>query len=300
VETDRPSSSDESKTESRTLPGVVIVTEGQAQVLTTDAFVQSADWIGLDFGAQPVAARVVSSEPTADIALLEPEDQPASFNAAPVGDSDALKSKDDVYALTLSPTGQRDVVAGHLVDRRRPDLFLQELIDGDVLELQLPIGKDAVGPLFDGAGHLIGIVSPALARLAASTNTCAIPINLALQLTVRQMSFWTGITAREIAGEEAKKMNLPQERGFLVEHVAPESPAARAGLRGATRTVTVNGKPAFEGGDVLLSLNDISLAAPDGRARTRQKLRSLPVGARLKIKVFRDGKVVTLSTAFER
>src|SRR5258708_6645153 len=42
---------------------------------------------------------------------------------------------------------------------------------------------------------------------------------------------WLGVTISEVSAEKEKESKLSTARGVLVEKVAPNSPAARAGLR---------------------------------------------------------------------
>ncbi len=51
------------------------------------------------------------------------------------------------------------------------------------------------------------------------------------------------------------------QKGILVEQVEPGSPAAQAGVRGGSETVTINGNSLRIGGDVIVAVDGQSIAS---------------------------------------
>jgi 2-alkenal reductase len=56
--------------------------------------------------------------------------------------------------------------------------------------------------------------------------------------------------------ELAAALNLPTSRGVLISEVVLDGPAARAGLRGGDRRVTVRGFDVLAGGDIIIAIDD--------------------------------------------
>ena len=99
--------------------GVLISADGK--VMTAAHVVHSMDEVKVEFlGGEAVSARVIESEPAADLSLLQLERVPAGAKVAPLGDSDKARVGDQVavvgapyglsYSLSVgwrrSPSGQ--------------------------------------------------------------------------------------------------------------------------------------------------------------------------------------------------
>jgi serine protease Do len=81
---------------------------------------------------------------------------------------------------------------------------------------------------------------------------------------------WLGISIQEVTPELAKEFGLPEPKGALVADVLPNSPAEHAGIRR---------------GDVILELNGKSI---EHTGQLRNLVAGLPIGEKVKIKLFRD------------
>ncbi len=72
---------------------------------------------------------------------------------------------------------------------------------------------------------------------------------------------WLGITGVALTPTLARAAGLNQsQRGILILDVSTGSPAEKAGLRGGSKTVTVDGQEVKVGGDVIVGWNGRSLA----------------------------------------
>src|SRR5205823_14962969 len=70
--------------------GVLVSSDGK--VLTAAHIVQAMDEIRVEFpGGEPVGARVIASEPAADVALLQVDQMPSGVPTAGLADSDSVR-----------------------------------------------------------------------------------------------------------------------------------------------------------------------------------------------------------------
>ena len=98
---------------------------------------------------------------------------------------------------------------------------------------------------------------------------------------------WLGLQGREIDSQIASLFRLPLSPGYLIEVVYEASPAERAGLRGGTMSVVVQGEEYLVGGDILSSIEGTPI-------KTHQeylaKVKTLKPGQRVRVAIFREGQ----------
>ena len=83
-----------------------------------------------------------------------------------------------------------------------------------------------------------------------------------------------------------------RERGALIVNVAPNSPAAEAGLKGGDTTETLNGQEILVGGDVIVAVDNADIASVEELAQT---IRSKSAGDEVELSILRDGDAQTLT-----
>lgn len=104
---------------------------------------------------------------------------------------------------------------------------------------------------------------------------------------------WLGIAGATVVPEIARAMDLaPDQQGVLVQQVVPSSPADRAGLRGGSGSVDINGQTVQVGGDVIVGVDDEPIAKfEDLVALMRQ---SQP-GQEVTLRLLRDGEMTDVN-----
>ena len=97
----------------------------------------------------------------------------------------------------------------------------------------------------------------------------------------------------------AQLFNLPQSGGLLVQRVVANSPAFDMGLKGGKILATINEQEILIGGDIILEVNNISLADELAASKIRENLISLNENDLVTVKILRAGKIFELkSTKF--
>jgi S1-C subfamily serine protease len=281
-----------------TVVGSGVVIERDGQILTNAHVVDGAASLSvtLDSGTR-APARVVGLDPVLDLALLR-IDNPSPLPAGKLGDSGGLRVGDEVVAIGnpigLDQTMTRGIVSG--LNRLLPGLSDQPMIQTDA-----PINPgNSGGPLFDRCGAVIGI-NTFISEDAQSIGF-AVPVNAAkailrdLRELGRVVRPWLGMQGREIDSRLGSLIRMPMTPGYLVEIVYDGSPADRAGIRGGSLSVVIQGEEYLLGGDILTAIQGASI-------RTHQeylaRVRTLRPGQRVKISIVRDGhtREMTLTVA---
>ncbi len=219
-------------------------------VVTNAHVVQGADRVdvGMLGGRQFTNVKVLGVDPRIDIAILQVN--ATNLPTATLGNSDELQVGQQAIAIG-NPLGFEHTVTVGVVSA------LSRVIPGggtslrDLIQTDASIGPgNSGGPLLDSCGRVIGINA---AIVTTDTGLgglgFAIPINTVnhavqdVTTTGRISVPWLGIGYAEIDAQLARSFNLPVKEGLLVGSVAPNSPAAKAGLKKGDIIVEMNGKP---------------------------------------------------------
>ena len=86
----------------------------------------------------------------------------------------------------------------------------------------------------------------------------------------------------------AKALSLPSTEGVMIAQVAPNGPAARAGLRGSQRRVRVGNYLVNVGGDIIQTLDGERISTIDDLTAFLDDRKK--VGDEVRVDVLRDGK----------
>lgn len=103
---------------------------------------------------------------------------------------------------------------------------------------------------------------------------------------------WIGIAGRDVNDAIIDRMSLGQnQRGVLIESVAPNSPAEESGLEGGSERTVIEGSVVLLGGDVIVGWNGNPI---ENFADLQQALEGADPGDRVEISVLRAGEIETL------
>ena len=188
-------------------------------------------------------AEVIGADPATDVAVIrvDPEVLRSKPRAARIGTSDDLHVGQWVLAIG-SPFGLSQTVTAGIVsatNRNAVGILDREGYE-DFIQTDAAINPgNSGGPLVDIEGRVIGINSAIATRTRANAGVgFAIPIELAGYVadsliesgTVRRARL--GVVISPLVPELAEQFGIdPDLNGILVNDVAPNSPASKAGLR---------------------------------------------------------------------
>jgi len=277
--------------------GVLISADGK--MFTAAHVVQAADQIAVQFEeGQIIPARVIASEPMADVALLQLAFTPPNAVVAKIGDSAAVQVGDEVFVIGAPFGMNRSLSAGHISARHVPKGSGGIDVPVDVFQTDASVNTgNSGGPMFNAVGEVVGIVSYILTRSGGFEGVgFAATSNVAKRLLLEEKSPWTGMESYLLAGQAAKILNVPQPYGVLVQRVAEGSPAAGLGLRAGSIQCKIGEEDVILGGDIILEVGGIPVG-PEAYKRNQNYLLGLKPGDELVVKALRDGQVVTLKTS---
>lgn len=280
--------------------GVIIGDDGLVLTSSHVVFGRRAITVTLD-GGQRARPKILGADPILDLAVLR---IPVPHDGLPglrLGDSDAVRVGDEVLAignpLGLEQTLTRGIVSG--VNRILPESPMSLTLP--LIQTDAPINPgNSGGPLLNRCGEVIGINSSVLS--GAQNIGFAVPINVAKRVLPQLISEgrvirpWIGISGKAISKELRAIFNLPPVEGFLVETIEPGSPAERAGLNEGELPITIAGEEFLLGGDIITAINGNPLK---GAHVLEQVLRSLEIGDRVRLTLFREGKTLEVALQIE-
>jgi S1-C subfamily serine protease len=278
--------------------GVLISSDGK--VMTAAHVVHSMHEISVEFlGGETVSAKVISSEPAADLSLLQLERVPPTARVATMANSDAIQVGDPVYIVGAPYGLSYSLSAGLISARWPPNTVYKTMPLAEFFQTDATINTgNSGGPMFNMQGEVIGLVSHNISKSGGSEGLgFVVTINTAKQLLLDRKSFWSGIEGEVLTDDVADILNLPpQKLGYIVKTVAKGSPAEAMGVKGATTTAVINGKEIPVGGDILLSIDGIPVTGKQSDfVKIRERLSSLSPGSPFKITVLRKGQVLELT-----
>jgi len=236
-------------------------------------------------------ANVLFSDKTTDLALLQLDVLDSSLPHAKLGDSDNLAVGQRVYAVG-SPYGLENSFSAGIISAFRG---FNQLYDGTVnlefIQTDAAINSgNSGGPLFNSQGEVIGIASSILTVSGGFQGIgMVVAINTAKDLLAFEDRPWIGAESVLLSQEQFKSIfNLDLQGGLLIQHVSPNSPAARAGLRGGYIKSQLGGRDILFGGDIILQIQDQPTCHGDCLEALKDQVSDMN---KLKITYLREGKV---------
>jgi S1-C subfamily serine protease len=246
--------------------GSGFVLDRQGYILTNEHVVDGAKTVRVSFANQEnVAATVVGSDRSTDLALLKVNVPANQLHPLALGSSTGVHVGDPVVAIG-NPFGlARTVTAGIVSAVQRQITAPNGFAIDHAIQTDAAINHgNSGGPLINAAGQVIGIN----AQLPSNSNVdgnvgigFAIPIDTAkpviqqLRQNGRVSHAWLGISGANIDPNLPQTLRLPAKKGVLISGIVPGGPADHAGIKSGNNSVVVNGQAYCTGGDVITAVD---------------------------------------------
>jgi serine protease Do len=265
--------------------GSGFIVDPSGTVITNNHVVKDAKSVSiqLDDGTE-FAAKVIGRDERTDVAVLKVDAGSRVLPYIQLGDSAAVRPGEWVVAMG-NPFGLGGTVTAGIVSAKGRDIGAGPY--DQFIQIDAPINQgNSGGPLFNQDGKVVGVNSAILSPSGGSIGIgFAIPANVVkdvvaeLEKNGHVTRGYAGVETQSIAPAMARALKLPNADGALVAGLAPDSPAAKAGI---------------EAGDVIRSVNGTAVKNPHELATT---VGSAKPGDNVRLEVFHDGASRTVSFA---
>lgn len=238
--------------------GTGLMIDREGNILTNFHVIDGARTVTVDLtdGTQ-APATVVGTDPGNDLAIVKASLPANKIVPARLGDSDAVRVGEPVFAIG-NPFGLAFTVTSGIISGRERE---RSAVDGrpirNVLQTDAAVNPgNSGGPLFNARGEVVGIntsiENPTGQRVFVGIGF-AVPSNTASRFLPQLVRGETpkhaqlGISGVTLDATTAENFGVTINQGVYLTGVGVGSPAEQVGLRGATR--------AGSGGDVITAID---------------------------------------------
>jgi Do/DeqQ family serine protease len=269
--------------------GSGVIVDATGLVVTNNHVIEGADEVKVSLAdKREFEATLVLKDPRTDLAILRIKDGHERFPVLDFADSDAVQVGDVVLAIG-NPFGVGQTVTHGIVSAlARTQVGISDYQFFIQTDAAINPGNSGVA-LVDLTGKLVGINTAIFSRSGGSQGIgFAIPANM-VRVVVGSAKTggnavvrpWLGAKLQAVTADIADSMGLKRPTGALIANVAPNSPAARAGLKA---------------GDLIMSVDSQDVEDPnafDYRFATK------PLGGSAKLGVLRAGREQAVTVALQ-
>lgn len=233
---------------------------------------------------EPYPAKLIGSDEQLDLAILK-LDAGDDLPSLEFGDSNRLEVGSWVIAIG-NPYGLDHTVTVGVISAKGRPLNINGNQFTDLLQTDASINPgNSGGPLINLQGKVIGINTAINAQ--AQGIGFAIPSSTVTQVVDQLINQgkvirpWLGIYMQPITKELANYFGLQEPKGVLINAVAENSPAQKAGLKR---------------GDIVLEYNKKKISDPD---MLKKEVSNSNIGEDVVVLIYRDGKTVFVPMKIE-
>ena len=293
--------------ESGTGSGAVI--DDQGHIVTNFHVVRGAETLEVTLPDKSKhEARVIGADPNNDLAVIQISVPRGRLISIPLGASKGLQVGQKVLAIG-NPYGlERTLTTGVISSLGRSIQAENGRIIEDIIQTDAAINPgNSGGPLLNSQGQMIGINT----AIYSPSNSGSVGIGFAIPAdTVRRITgdllttgyvrhLWLGVGSTVNLADFpdlANALRLGTDRGLMIIETYQNSPASRAGLRGATDVVRVGRRRLPVGGDVILEFQGKAINSAQELA---SEIDHYKAGDKVTVTVLRGNRKIDIPVTLE-
>jgi S1-C subfamily serine protease len=266
---------------------VVVQGTGSSATRASEVYVEFAD-------GNRVPAKIVGTDPNADVALLRVPTGGLSLRPLPLGSSGSVVVGEPVAAIGSPFAEDRSLSVGVVsaVDRSIDSLTDFQIPGAVQTDAAINPGNSG-GPLLDARGQVIGINEQIKTNSGGGEGVgFAVPVDLVrrslaqLRANGQARYAYLGVATSPVYPQLAEHFKLDVRKGAWVQSVTAGSPAADAGFHGGSGQERFQAEDYRTGGDVITKVQGKPVANPDDIAVILARFRP---GDTVTVEVHRDG-----------
>lgn len=281
--------------------GFVYNFTGRMVVITNYHVVSTAVNITVTFAnGNGYAARVLGSDPYADLAVLSANAPENEYYPLEIASSSNLKVGDLIIAIgnPFGLTGSMSIGVVSALGRTITEETTGGYPIANVIQTTAPLNPgNSGGPLLNYDGQVVGITTAIVS--GSQGISFAIPSNTILreiESLVTEGSYnkhpWLGAYGTDMTYEIAKAMNTNVTYGWLITKIINGGPADKAGLKGGTMLAYIAGERITIGGDIIVAINDKRIIGIDDLSSYLEE--NTTPGQTINVTIIRSNEKITL------
>jgi len=279
--------------------GSGFVYDTQGDIVTDQHVVAGASSISVRFAnGASYKATLVGSDASSDLAVIKVNAPSSLLHPLALADSSRVQVGDGVVAIG-SPFGLQGTITSGIVSALHRDITApNNFTITDTIQTDAAINHgNSGGVLLNSSGQVIGVTAQIDSESGGNDGVgFAIPSNTVRSIVSQLIGSgsvqraYLGVHIQTIPGDAAGR--LGGSAGVEVTSVVSGSPAAKAGLKGASGSQVVNGQQYATGGDVITAIDGHSVSSADS---LQTEVAGKKPGTRVTLTVVRNGSTKTIT-----
>jgi S1-C subfamily serine protease len=283
--------------------GFVVAYRNASYIITNFHVVDAVSNLTVTFsdgGAYP--ARVVGSDKYSDIAVLSISSGAKTLAPLTLAGLNMEASVGEAVYAIGNPYGLSGSMTFGIISqtgRSITESTSGQITIPDIIQFSAPINPgNSGGPLIDSDGLVVGMTT------ASATNSQGLYFAIPSSTIIRELPSlvgtgtydlhpYLGINGTDMNYELAQAAKVNVTYGVLVEQVASNSPASRAGIQGGGKSLEVEGSTYLVGGDIIVSVNSHRVVNQDGLSSYLEE--NAVSGQIVSLGVIRTGELVSVN-----
>ncbi|MGA2663570.1 MAG: trypsin-like peptidase domain-containing protein [Nitrososphaerales archaeon] len=282
--------------------GIVTTYLGSDYIVTNYHVVNGVSNITVTFSdGDAYPGRVIGTDPYSDLAVVTTNAPSSEFVPLTIVSSSGVEVGQPVVAIG-NPYGLSGSMTFGIVSQL--GRTIQEATTGNfsisgIIQFSAPINPgNSGGPLLNANGMVIGITTATVngsqgLGFAIPSSTILEELPSLISTGQYTMHSYLGIAGVDMNYQLAQASGTNVTYGVLVEDVVAGGPAASAGLKAGTKTVTVAGSEYLVGGDIIVSINGTKIVNQDALATYLAQ--STLSGQAVRLGIIRAGAPMTVT-----